>query len=52
MKSKSLTSTKNNDFISQFKNLSNAEMINIRGGEVPPVPQPKGGDFPIDPLKL
>ena len=51
MKSKSLTSTKNNDFISQFKNLSNAEMINIRGGEVPPVAKP-GQDFPIDPLKL
>jgi hypothetical protein len=51
MKSKSFTSKKNIDFTSQFKNLSNAEMINIRGGEVPPIPKPTGSDYPIDPLK-
>jgi len=50
MKRKSFTSKKTNDFMSQFKNLSNAEMISIRGGEVPPVTKP-GTDFPIDPLK-
>jgi hypothetical protein len=50
MKNESFTSKKNNDFTSQFKNLSNAEMINIKGGTVPPIPKP-GTDFPIDPFK-
>ena len=50
MKRKSFTSKKTNDFTSQFKNLSKNEMINLKGGTVPPIPRP-GTDFPIDPLK-
>jgi|WetSurMetagenome_2_1015567.scaffolds.fasta_scaffold465302_1 hypothetical protein len=50
MKSKSFISEKNNGFKGQFKELSDNEMINLKGGTVPPDPKP-GDDYPIDPLK-
>lgn len=51
MKSRSFISSKNNGFEGQFKDLSNNEMINLRGGDNPPIPPPSGDDFPINPLK-
>lgn len=48
MEKKSCTSSKNNGLVGQFKSLNNNEMINLRGGGVPPLPPPSGEDFPID----
>lgn len=52
MKSRSSISSKNNGISGQFTSLSNNEMINLRGGEIPPIPPTGGEDFPIDLLKM
>ena len=52
MKSKFYKTEKNNGFDNQFPSLNNVEMMNLRGGTVPPDLPPGGGeDFPIDPYR-
>jgi len=51
MKSRSSISSKSNSIDSRFTNLNNEEMINLRGGEIPPLPPTGGDDYPIDLLK-
>jgi len=52
MKSKSSIFAISNGTECQFKSLTNNEMINLRGGEIPPIPPTGGEDFPIDLLKM
>jgi len=51
MKNNSIFSTKNNGFDGQFKNLNNNDMLNLKGGDLPPYPTTGGEDYPIDLLK-
>jgi len=49
MKNRSFISFKNKGFNGQFSNLSNNDMINLRGGDNPP-PRPSH-DYPLNPPK-
>ncbi len=48
MKNNSLSSVKNAGFDGQFVDLTNNDMINLRGGTFPPYPSSGGEDYPID----
>ena len=52
MKNNSIFSVKNNGFDGQFSDLNNNDMLNLRGGDRPPLPTTGGEDYPIDLLKL
>jgi len=51
MKNNSIFSAKNNGFDGQFKNLNNNDMLNLKGGDLPPYPTTGGDDYPIDFVK-
>ena len=52
MESKSSIFAISNSIEGQFKSLTNNEMINLRGGDTPPLPPTGGEDYPIDLLKM
>ena len=52
MKNNSIFSVKNNGFDGQFSDLNNNDMLNLKGGDRPPLPTTGGEDYPIDLLKL
>ena len=51
MKNNSIFSAKNNAFDGQFTDLNNNDMLNLRGGDLPPLPPGSGDDYPIDPFQ-
>jgi len=51
MKNNSIFSVKNNGFDGQFSDLNNNDMLNLRGGDRPPLPTTGGDDYPIDFVK-
>ena len=48
MKNSSIFSANKSGFDGQFTNLSNNDMLNMRGGTYPPLPTSGGDDYPID----
>jgi len=51
MKNNSIFSAKNNAFDGQFTDLNNNDMLNLKGGDLPPYPTTGGEDYPIDFVK-
>ena len=51
MKNNSIFPAKNNAFDGQFTDLNNNDMLNLRGGDLPPLPPGSGDDYPIDFIK-
>lgn len=51
MKNNSIFCAKNNGFDGQFTNLNNNDMLNLKGGDLPPLPTSGGDDYPIDFVK-
>jgi len=48
MKNNSIFCAKNNGFDGQFSDLNNNDMLNLKGGTLPPLPTSGGDDYPID----
>ena len=51
MKNNSISGAKINGFNGQFTNLNNNDMLNLKGGDLPPLPPGSGDDYPIDFVK-
>jgi hypothetical protein len=48
MKNSSIFSANKSGFDGQFTDLSNNDMLDMRGGTIPPLPSSGGDDYPID----
>ncbi len=47
MKNSSIFSANKSGFDGKFTDLNNNDMLNLRGGDIPPLPPSGGDDYPI-----